>query len=84
MVVNLVYSKMSVETDVHTLFQVYASLQDIMKHHDLINLTLKDISACEDNHGFATLETAAAAVIEVCEQVEKQFKPKESKCCCKR
>ena len=54
-----------------------------MKRHDLIDLTLKDLSACEDNQGFATLETAAAAIIEACEQVENQFKAKESKCCCK-
>ena len=79
---NLVDSKMSAETDVHTLFQVYAYLQDIMKQHDLIDLTLKDLSTCEDTHNFVTLENAAAAIIEACEQVEKQFKPKESKCCC--
>ena len=79
---DLVDSKMSAETDVHTLFQVYASLQDIMKQHDLIDLTLKDLSTCEDTHDYATLENAAAAIIEACEKVENQFKPKESKCCC--
>ena len=74
---DLVDSKMSAETDVHTLFQ------DIMKQHDLIDLTLKDLSTCEDTQDYATLENAAAAIIEACEQVENQFKPKESKCCCK-
>ena len=58
---DLVDSKMSAETDVHTLFQVYASLQDIMKQHDLIDLTLKDLSTCEDTQDYATLENAAAS-----------------------
>ena len=74
---------MSLETDVaDSLFKVYDVLQDIMKHHEVANSSLHDLSVCEDDHDFTPVETASAAIISACEKIEDQFKPPKSHCCC--
>ena len=73
---------MSQETDVDFLFKVYDVLQDLMKQHEIINASLKDLSVCEEDQDFTPVENASAAIIAACEKIEKELKPKKSHCYC--
>ena len=73
---------MSQETDVDFLFSVYDVLQDLMKQHEIINASLKELSVCEENQDFTPVENASTAIIEACERIENKLKPKTSHCCC--
>ena len=73
---------MSQETDVDFLFNVYDVLQDLMKQHEIINASLKELSVCEEDHDLTPVENASAAIIEACEKIENKLKPKISHCCC--
>ena len=61
---------MSLQTDVDLLFGVYDALQDMMKHHDVIHNTLKDLSVKENDQDFTPLEVASAAIVAACEKIE--------------
>ena len=73
---------MSQETDVDFLFKVYDVLQDLMKQHEIINTSLKDLSVCEEDQDFTQLENASAAIIAACKKIENELKPKKSLCYC--
>ena len=73
---------MSQETHVTFLFKVYDVLQDLMKQHEVINASLKDLSVCEEDQDFTPVENASAAIIAACKKIENQLKPKNSNCCC--
>ena len=74
---------MSTPTDVNnSLFEVYVFLQDVMKQHEIIDSTLKDLSVCEENQDFTPLETASIAIIDACKKIEIQLNPPKSECCC--
>ena len=73
---------MSLQTDVDLLFGVYDALQDMMKHHDVIHNTLKDLSVKENDQDFTPLEVASAAIVTACEKIEKQLSPTNGHCCC--
>ena len=68
---------MSQETDMDFLFKVYDGLQDLMKQHELINATLKNLSICEEDQDFTPVEKASTAIIAACEKIENQLKPKK-------
>ena len=61
---------MSLETDVDLLFKIYDALQDLMKQHEIISATLKDLSICEEDQDFTPVENASAAIIAACEKIE--------------
>ena len=71
---------MSVKTDINSLFEVYVMLQDVMKQHEIINSTLKDLSLQEDNQDFSSIENASVVIIEACKKIENQFDPKKQQC----
>ena len=71
---------MSQETDIDFLFKVYDVLQDLMKQHEVINASLKNLSVCEEDQDF-TPENASAAIIAACVKIENQLKPQQSRCC---
>ena len=73
---------MSLQTDVDLLFGVYDALQDMMKHHDVIHNTLKDLSVKENDQDFTPLEVASAAIVAACEKIENQLNPKNPHCWC--
>ena len=73
---------MSQETDVDFLFKVYDVLQDLMKQHEIINASLKDLSVCEEDQDFTPVENPSTAIIATCEKIENQLKPKKSHCYC--
>ena len=73
---------MSQGTDIDILFKVYDILQDLMKQHEIINVSLKDLSVCEEDQAFTPVENASAAIIAACEKIENELKPKKSQCYC--
>ena len=73
---------MSLQTDVDLLFGVYDALQDMMKHHDVIHNTLKDLSVKENDQDFTPLEVASAAIVAACEKIKNQLSPTNGHCCC--
>ena len=73
---------MSRETDIDFLFKVYDVLQDLMKQHEVINASLKNLSVCEEDQDFTPVENASAAIIAACVKIENQLKPQQSHCCC--
>ena len=73
---------MSQETDIDFLFKVYYVLQDLMKQHEVINASLKNLSVCEEDQDFTPVESASAAIIAACVKIENQLKPQQSRCCC--
>ena len=73
-----VYLNMSVKTDINSLFEVYVMLQDVMKQHEIINSTLKDLFLQEDNQDFSSIENASVAIIEACNKIENEFTPKSN------
>ena len=71
---------MSQETDVDFLFKVYDVLQDLMKQHEIINASLKELSVCEEDKDLTPVENASTAIIEASEKIENKLKPKTSHC----
>ena len=65
---------MSQETDVDFLFKVYDVLQDLMKQHEIINTSLKDLSVCEEDQDFTPVENASTAIIAACEKMSSNLK----------
>ena len=73
---------MSQETDIEFLFKVYDVLQDLMKQHEVINASLKNLSVCEEDQDFTPVENASADIIAACKKIENELKPKKSQCYC--
>ena len=71
---------MSKEVDVDNLFKLYVLLQDAMSQHMVIDDVVKEHSVSEAKLDLESLESAATAIITICQEIEKDFNPK--KCCC--
>ena len=81
---RLVAFKMSSEADVDVdnLFKLYVLLQDLMTQHMVIDETVKEISISEATLDLETLESATTAIINLCQQLEKDLNLNQRKCCC--
>ena len=73
---------MSHEADVDNLFKLYVLLQDLMSQHMIIDETVKEISVSESKLDLESLESAATAIITICQELEKDLNPNQKKCCC--
>ena len=73
---------MSHEADVDNLFKLYVLLQDLMNQHMIIDETVKEISVSESKLDLESLESAATAIITICQELEKDLNPNQKKCCC--
>ena len=73
---------MSHEADVDNLFKLYVLLQDLMSQHMIIDETVKEISVSESKIDLESLESAATAIITICQELEKDLNPNQKKCCC--
>ena len=67
---------MSTDVDVANLFKLYGLLQDLNSQHMVIDNTLNNI---DGNIDFESLESTASAIINICEEIEKDFS--RVKCC---
>ena len=65
---------MSHEADVDNLFKLYV--------HMVIDETVKEISVSESKLDLESLESAATAIITICQELEKDLNPNQKKCCC--
>ena len=72
----------SADVDVDNLFKLYVLLQDLMTQHLVIDETVKETSVSEGTLDLETLESAATAIITICQQLEKDLNPNQKKCCC--
>ena len=70
-------------SDADGLFDLYANLQDLMKHHVAINEVLKEMSITGTGN-FELIEKASAAIIDRCVDIESSMKPKCHQCCCRQ
>ena len=68
---------MSTDVDVANLFKLYGLLQDLNSQHMVIDNTLNNL---DGNIDFESLESTASAIINICEEIEKDLSP--VKCCC--
>ena len=73
---------MSHEADVDNLFKLYVLLQDLMNQHMIIDETVKEISISESELDLESLDSAATAIITICQELEKDLNPNQKKCCC--
>ena len=75
-----VSNKMSTQTDVDKLYQLYILLQEIMKEHVNIDEFLKEISKNVGSiNEFETVANSAASISQTCEEIENLVVPKH--CC---
>ena len=72
----------SADVDVDNLFKLYVLLQDLMTQHLVIDETVKETSVAEGTLDLETLESAATAIITICQQLDKDLNPNQKKCCC--
>ena len=63
------------------LFDLYSSIQNLMKYHVIIDETIKNI-ALQDNHvhDLEPVEMASCAIIEACNEIEKSL---TTQSCCR-
>ncbi len=70
------------EPDVNDLFELYRHLQNLMTYHVEIDETLKELSFSESHpQDFDPIETAASAIIETCDEIQKIVDPQRCHCC---
>ena len=48
----------------------------------IIDETVKEISVSESKLDLESLESAATAIITICQELEKDLNPNQKKCCC--
>ena len=79
---------MAAQTDMDSdlLFELYAHLQDLLKYHQEIDQSLKDLALKDSSlpHDFEPIENASSAIIDTCEKLENHFSPQKclGGCCC--
>ena len=64
------------------LFKLYVLLQNLMAQHMIIDGTVKESSVSENHLDLETLESAALAIITICQEIENDLNPNQKKCCC--
>ena len=71
---------MAAQTDMDSdlLFELYAHLQDLLKYHQEIDKSLKDLALRDSPlpHDFEPIENASSAIIDTCEKLENHFSPR--------
>ena len=73
---------MSEDKDVSKLFDLYASLQNLMSYHIQIDEKIKELSASPpQSDDFEPIRAAANAIIQTCDEIEKSVKPQGCQCC---
>ena len=78
---------MAAQTDMDSdlLFELYAHLQDLLKYHQEIDQSLKDLALKDSSlpHDFEPIEDTSSA-IDTCEKLENYFSPMKhlGGCCC--
>ena len=73
---------MSTETDVDLLFDLFLTVQDLMKQHEIIDSSLKELSLREDGQDFTTLENASHEIINSCNKMENRLSIRKRPSCC--
>ena len=74
--------KMSDKQEVQNLYKLYVLLQDLMGQHMIIDAAVKEHSVSEDKLDLDTLESAASAIMNICQEIEKDLSPDSRNCCC--
>ena len=73
---------MSEDKDVSKLFDLYASLQNLMSYHIQIDEKIKELSASPpQSDDFEPIRAAANAIIQTCDEIKKCVKPQGCQCC---
>ena len=74
---------MSKDQDVSNLFELYALLQNLMRYHVEIDERLKELSSTPPQpDDFEPIKTAATAIINTCDEIEKTVKSPGCPQCC--
>ena len=74
--------KMPDKQEVQNLYKIYVLLQDLMGQHMIIDAAVKENSVSEDKLDLDTLESAASAIMNICQEIEKDLSPDSRNCCC--
>ena len=68
---------MAAQTDMDSdlLFELYAHLQDLLKYHQEIDQSLKDLALKDSSlpRDFQPIENASSSIIDTCEKLENHF-----------